>query len=329
MPLDRFDREIDYLRISVMDRCNFRCTYCMPLEGLRFLPPEELLTADEIATVVRAAVDVGFRKFRLTGGEPTLRRDLVDIVGRLRAIDGVGELAMTTNAVLLPDLAEPLVRAGLDRVNIHLDTLDPQRLRQVMRLGDLDRIRAGIEAAEEHGLTPIKLNTVVVRGQNDQDVVDLARLTLERGWHVRFIELMPLGAGENAEYARQHYISNDEVRETLEAALGPLEELPPKHRSDESRNHRFAGGEGVVGFISPVSAPFCGTCNRMRLSADGRFLLCLLREDERDVRGALRGVGGIEAVRETLRKAVGEKPVGHELERGRTTRLRRMHQVGG
>jgi cyclic pyranopterin phosphate synthase len=329
VPLDSFDREIDYLRISVMDRCNLRCTYCMPLEGLRFLPPAELLTAAEIGTVVRAAVDVGFRKFRLTGGEPTLRRDLVDIVARIRDVEGVGELAMTTNAILLPELAGPLVRAGLDRVNIHLDTLDEKRLRQVMRLGDLDRIRAGIAAAEEHGLTPIKLNSVVVRGENDADVVDLARLTIDRGWHVRFIELMPLGQGESARYSRERYIPNREVRARLEAALGPLEELPPKHRSDESRNYRFAGAEGVVGFISPVSEPFCGTCNRMRLSADGRFLLCLLREEERDVRAALRGGGGLERVREILRRAVGDKPVGHELVRGRTTLARRMHQIGG
>ena len=207
MPLDSFDRDIDYLRISIMDRCNFRCTYCMPLEGLRFLPTEELLTAGEIRTVVQAAVDVGFKKFRLTGGEPTLRRDLVEIVEKIKGIDGVRELAMTTNAVLLPDLAAPLVRAGLDRVNIHLDTLDPNRLRQVMRLADLDRIHAGIAAAEEHGLTPIKLNTVVVGGVNETDVVDLARLTIERGWHVRFIELMPLGGGENAQYAKDHYVS--------------------------------------------------------------------------------------------------------------------------
>ena len=329
MPLDSHGRAIDYLRISVMDRCNFRCTYCMPLEGLRFLPTEELLTADEIATVVRAAVDVGFRKFRLTGGEPTLRRDLVEIVGRMKEIDGVGEVAMTTNAVLLPDLAAPLVRAGLDRVNIHLDTLDPNRLRQVMRLGDLDRIEAGIRAAEENGLTPIKLNTVVVGGQNDADVTALARLTIERGWHVRFIELMPLGGGENAEFAKEHYVSNDAVRARLEREIGPLLEVPAIHRSDESRNFRFEGGEGIVGFISPVSAPFCGTCNRMRLSADGRFLLCLLREDERDVKGALRGGGGIEAVRETLRKAVALKPVGHELGEGKSIRTRRMHQIGG
>ncbi len=329
MPLDSFDREIDYLRISVMDRCNFRCTYCMPLEGLRFLPTEDLLTAEEIGTVVRAAVDVGFRKFRLTGGEPTLRRDLVEIVERIRAVDGVGELAMTTNAVLLPKLAGPLVRAGLDRVNIHLDTLDEQRLRQVMRLGELAKIRAGIAAAEEHGLTPIKLNTVVVRGENDLDVVELARQTIDRGWHVRFIELMPLGAGESAKYARERYVSNDETRARIEAALGSLEELSLKHRSDESRNFRLEGGEGVIGFISPVSAPFCGTCNRMRLSADGRFLLCLLREEERDVRGALRGGGGIDQVRDTLRRAVGDKPVGHELALGKTTRQRRMHQIGG
>jgi cyclic pyranopterin phosphate synthase len=329
VPLDSFDREIDYLRISVMDRCNLRCTYCMPLEGLRFLPPEELLTGEEIGTVVRAAVDVGFRKFRLTGGEPTLRKDIVDIVARIRAVEGVGELAMTTNAVLLPALAGPLARAGLDRVNVHLDTLDPHRLRQVMRLGDLDRIRAGIAAAEEHGLTPIKLNSVVVRGENDADVVALARLTVERGWHVRFIELMPLGEGDSARYARERYIPNHEVRARIEAELGPLAEVAPGHRSDESRNFRLAGAAGVVGFISPVSAPFCGTCNRMRLSADGRFLLCLLREDERDIRAVLRGGGGIDRVREVLRRAVGDKPVGHELAKGRSTLARRMHQVGG
>lgn len=329
MPLDSFDRDIDYLRISIMDRCNFRCTYCMPLEGLRFLPTEELLTAGEIRTVVQAAVDVGFKKFRLTGGEPTLRRDLVEIVEKIKGIDGVRELAMTTNAVLLPDLAAPLVRAGLDRVNIHLDTLDPNRLRQVMRLADLDRIHAGIAAAEEHGLTPIKLNTVVVGGVNETDVVDLARLTIERGWHVRFIELMPLGGGENAQYAKDHYVSNETVRRTLERSIGPLSKVGPSHRSDESLNYRFEGAEGVVGFINPVSKPFCGTCNRMRLSADGRFLLCLLREDERDVKGALRGGGGIEAVRAVLRKAVGEKPVGHELALGRSIESRRMHQVGG
>ena len=329
MPLDSFDREIDYLRISVMDKCNFRCTYCMPMEGLRFLPSEELLTAEELGTVVQAAVDVGFRKFRITGGEPTLRKDLVDIVSRMRAIDGVGELAMTTNAALLPNLAAPLAAAGLDRVNIHLDTLNPQRLRQLMRLGDLDRIEAGIRAAEDAGLTPIKLNTVVVRGMNDGDVTELARRTLDRGWHVRFIELMPLGAGENAKYAKDHYVSNTEVLERLTTEIGPLLEVPAKHRSDESRNYRFEGGEGIVGFISPVSAPFCGTCNRMRLSADGRFLLCLLRDDERDVKGALRGGGGIDAVRRVLLKAVGEKPVGHELAEGRSIRGRRMHQVGG
>lgn len=329
VPFDSFGRDIDYLRISVIDRCNFRCTYCMPLEGLRFLPSEELLTAQEIGEVVRAAVDVGFRKFRLTGGEPTLRRDLVEIVERIRSVDGVDELAMTTNAVLLPQLAGPLAEAGLSRVNIHLDTLDSERLRQVMRRGDLEKIWSGILAAEEHRLTPIKLNTVVVRGVNDDDVIDLARLTINRGWHVRFIELMPLGRGENAQYAQDHYISNEEIRAQLERELGPLEDLASTHLSDESQNARFVGADGVIGFISPVSSPFCGTCNRMRLSADGRFLLCLLREDEQDVKGALRSGGGLEAVRAVLRKAVQLKPVGHELSLGRSTERRRMHQIGG
>jgi len=330
VPLDSFGREIDYLRISIIDRCNFRCTYCMPLEGLRFLPTEDLLTAQEISQVVRAAVDVGFRKFRLTGGEPTLRRDLVEIVERIRSVDGVDELAMTTNAVLLPELAGPLAAAGLSRVNIHFGY---PRFRATSSGDATRRTRKDLERHPRCGRasthTESKLNTVVVRGVNDADVIDLARLTIDRGWHVRFIELMPLGSGENAQYAQDHYISNEEIRTQLERELGPLEDLAPTHRSDESQNARFAGADGVVGFISPVSSPFCGTCNRMRLSADGRFLLCLLREDEQDVRGALRSGDGLEAVRAVFRKAVQLKPVGHELSLGRSTERRRMHQIGG
>lgn len=329
MPLDSFGRDIDYLRISVIDHCNLRCVYCMPLKGLSFAPTEELLTAAELEVVARAAAAAGFRKIRLTGGEPTLRRDLVEIVRRIRGVEGIREIVLTTNAILMTELAGSLKEAGLDRVNVHLDTLHPQRLGRVMRFAPLESMWAGIEACEAAGLTPIKLNAVVVREYNEEDVVDLARLTRTRDWHVRFIELMPLGGGECARLSLSQYVPNPETRRRIEAALGPLEELPARDRSDESRNYRLAGAAGVVGFISPVSAPYCGSCNRMRLTADGKFHLCLLHDDELDVKGALRGGGGIEAVQQILQAAVAQKPTGHELERGVSTLRRSMFQIGG
>ncbi len=326
---DRFGREIDYLRISVIDHCNLRCVYCMPLRGLTFIPSQELLSAEEIELVARAALAVGFRKFRLTGGEPTLRPDLVEIVRRIGALDGVKDLAMTTNAILLPKLARPLVEAGLRRINIHVDTLDPGRLKKLMRFGTLEEIERGIQAAEEAGLVPIKLNCVVTRDYNDADVVELARRALERDWHVRFIELMPLGGGEAAHVALSQFVPSQETRARIEAELGPLLPLPNGHPSDESRNYRFTDGKGVVGFISPVSEPYCGTCNRMRLTADGRFHLCLLNDDELDVKKAIRGGRGQDAVAEILRKAVAGKPTGHRLDEGISTEDRSMFQLGG
>jgi cyclic pyranopterin phosphate synthase len=326
---DRFGREIDYLRISVIDTCNLRCVYCMPVRGLTFVPSEELLTADEIERVARAAATVGFRRIRLTGGEPTLRPDIVDIVRRVSAVPGIGEVSMTTNAVLLPRLARSLKEAGLRRINIHVDTLDPERLKRIMRFGTLREIQAGIDAAEEAGLTPIKINCVVTRGYNDGDVVDMARRTLDKSWHVRFIELMPLGTGEAAHVALSQFVPSRETRERIESALGPLHPLPNANPADESRNHRFQGAPGVVGFISPVSEPYCGTCNRMRLTADGRFHLCLLHDDELDVKGLLRRGGSETEVGALLARAVGLKPTGHNLDDGVSTEQRQMFQLGG
>jgi cyclic pyranopterin phosphate synthase len=329
MPKDRFGRDIDYLRISLTDHCNLRCVYCMPLTGLSFAPAEELLSASEIELVARAAIAAGFRRVRLTGGEPTLRSDLVEIVHRVAAVSGMGDVAMTTNGILLPKLAVDLKQAGLNRVNIHLDTLNPERVRQVMRWGDLARIWQGIEAAEAAGLTPIKLNTVVARGYNDTDVVDLAALTVSREWHVRFIELMPLGTDEAAATARERYVSNVDTRQRIERGLGTLIPLASQHPADESKNFRLAEARGTIGFISPVSEPYCGSCNRMRLTADGKFHLCLLNDDELDVKEAIRSGGGIEAVRNILLRAVGAKPTGHSLPRGRSTENRDMYQLGG
>lgn len=329
MPLDRFGREIDYLRISLTDHCNLRCVYCMPLAGLTFRPSAELLTPPEIETVARAAVAVGFRKFRLTGGEPTLRPDLVEIVTRLASVRGVTDLAMTTNGILMPRLAPDLARAGLRRVNVHLDTLNPEHLQRVMRWGTLGEIWAGIEAAEAAGLAPLKINTVVVRDFNEHDVVDMAALTLERPWHVRFIETMPLGGGETAALSRKGLVPSAEVRARIECALGPLTPLATQHPADESRNHRLPGALGVVGFISPVSEPYCGTCNRMRLTAEGRFHLCLLHDDELDVRSSLRSGASLDRLGALLLRAVGAKPTGHDLNLGRSTEVRQMYQIGG
>ena len=329
MPRDRFGREIDYLRISVIDHCNLRCVYCMPLRGLTFVPAADLLTAAEIETVAEAAVSIGFRKFRLTGGEPTLRSDIVDIVGRIAAIPGVQDVAMTSNAVLLPQLAGPLRAAGLTRINIHVDTFHPERLKKIMRFGSLEEIEAGIAAAEAAGLRPIKINVVVTRDYNDMDVADVARRALHRGWQVRFIELMPLGGGDTARVALTQFVPSSETRQRIEADLGPLEAVPNAHAADESRNFRVAGGTGTIGFISPVSEPYCGTCNRMRLTADGKFHLCLLSDDEMDVRKALRAGGGIPAAAAILARAVGAKPTGHRLDEGVSTEERQMFQIGG
>ncbi|HWP65599.1 MAG TPA: GTP 3',8-cyclase MoaA [Candidatus Limnocylindria bacterium] len=328
MPRDGFGREIDYLRISLIDHCNLRCVYCMPLEAAGVAPAPDWLTADEIGLVARAARLAGFRKIRLTGGEPTLRPDLVTIVAAVAA-SGIADIALTTNGIRLTELAGALAGAGLRRVNVHLDTLDPVRLPLVMRGGRLDAIWRGILAAEAAGLLPIKLNAVVVRGFNEEDVVALARLTLERPWHVRFIESMPLGVGEPARVARTAYVSNAETRARIEASLGALEPLAASDPSDEARNFRAPGACGVIGFVSPVSEPYCGTCNRMRLTADGRFHLCLLNDDELDVGGTIRAGGGPDEVAAILVRAVAAKPPGHQLHLGTGPREREMYQLGG
>ena len=329
MPRDRFGRQINYLRISLTDHCNLRCVYCMPLRGLSFIPSSERLTAAEIGVVATAATSIGFHKFRFTGGEPLLRPDVVEIVERIARVAGADDVAMTTNAILLPKLAAPLARAGLNRLNIHVDTLHPERLKRIMRFGTLEEIEAGIAAAQEAGLTPIKLNVVVVRDYNEGDVVDLARRALEQGWQVRFIELMPLGGGETAHLALSQFVPSAETKKRIEEALGPLTPVPATSASDEARNYRFVSGDGIVGFISPVSEPYCGNCNRMRLTADGKFHLCLLNDDELDVKAVLRNGGSVEDVADVLRRAVGLKPTGHRLDEGVSTEARQMFQIGG
>jgi cyclic pyranopterin phosphate synthase len=236
---------------------------------------------------------------------------------------------MTTNGVRLPALAGPLAKAGLRRVNVHVDTLNAEHLPQVMRLGTLEEIEAGLAAAEDAGLRPIKLNCVVARGYNDEDVVELARRGRERDWHVRFIETMPLGTDDAAEVARRALVPSRETRARIEAALGTLVPVARTHVSDEARNFRFADGRGVIGFISPVSEPYCGSCNRLRLTADGKLHLCLLNEDQRDLRRLLRSGAGDAALESALGAAIAAKPMGHRLAEGITIRSRGMSGIGG
>lgn len=324
---DNFGREINYLRISLTDRCNLRCVYCMPMHGLTFVPNEDLLSADELEQVVRAAVAVGFKKVRLTGGEPTLRKDVVDIVRRLAHIHGVDQLVMTTNGYRLPAIAQDLADAGLKRVNIHVDSLNKASLEKTMRLGSLDKVWAGIEAAEKAGLTPIKLNAVIARGYNDDAAIDLARLTLHKRWQIRFIELMPF-AGPT-EIQLEHYVPNDEVKGWIEAALGPMFEVNEGKLDGEARVYRLPGSEGTVGFINPVSNPYCDDCNRMRLTADGRMRLCLLKDDEINFKTTLRNGGTHADLVALFEKAIRAKPVGHSLKNGQFPELRTMSQIGG
>ena len=306
----------------------------MPVErdDLSLMAEEGLMSADEIETVAKAAAEIGFRKIRLTGGEPLLRRDVVDIVARLSAVPGIDDLAMTTNGILLPRLAKDLKQAGLRRVNIHIDSLRADRLPMLMRWGSLDALWAGIEAAEAAGLTPIKINVVVAAGHNDDEVAELAKLSLEHDWSIRFIELMPLGLGSEAQFAIDRFVSNEKVKADIEASLGPLQAIENSDPSDEALNFRIEGAPGRIGFISPVSQPYCGHCNRMRLTADGRLHLCLLHDDELDIRAALRASDPemrSAAVKDGLKRAITAKPTGHALKGGIHTEGRRMHAIGG
>jgi len=325
--LDRYRRSITYLRVSVTDRCNLRCVYCMPAEGIHLRRHEEILRYEEIVRVVRVAVDMGVRFVRLTGGEPLVRRGVVDLVRMLRDIPSLEELTMTTNGTLLAPLARPLADAGLDRVNISLDTLRPERFRRITRLGRLEDVLSGVEAAEEAGLSPIKLNTVVVRGLNDDEVVDLARLTVEHPWHVRFIELMPLGSDMRWEKAR--CVLASEVRRRIDAELGPLFQVQGSSGHGPARTYRLQGGLGTVGFITPWSQHFCPSCNRLRLTADGRLRPCLLSETEVDLRGPLREGAVEEELQRLIRQAVELKPMGHHLGEGNGPEGRAMWEIGG
>lgn len=325
MPFDRFNRDISYLRISLTDACNLRCVYCMP-ENMTFRQRDELLSDAELHRLIGLFAAVGFRKIRFTGGEPTLRSGLVDLVGHAARTSGIETIGLTTNGVLLADLAAPLRAAGLRSVNISLDTLDPEKFRKITRWGQLDKVLAGLDAAARAGLR-VKLNAVVSRGTNDrEDVVALARYTIEQSWQVRFIEQMPFG--NNAKFQTKSMVSEDELRAVLAEAYGPLELVNNGRLDGEARLYRIAGASGCIGFISPVSKPFCADCTRMRLTAEGILRLCLLRDTEVDLRPLVRGGADDEAITARIREAVYDKPWGHGLEQ-HVIPTRGMSEIGG
>jgi len=328
MLTDRFGRPVTYLRISLTPRCNLRCVYCMPPEGLPAPPRGVLLSGEEITAFVRAAARLGIRRVRLTGGEPLVRRDVVEIVRAIAAVPGIEEVSLTTNAMLLAKKAAALAQAGLSRVNVSLDTLDAGKFHRITRGGRIERVFEGLAAAERCGLQPLKLNTVVVRGLNDDELPALARLTLEKPWHVRFIELMPVGNGQDwgtgfpPDGAR--YFPVREMRARL-AHLG-LQPVETPRGNGPARTFRIPGAPGTVGFISPLGEHFCDSCNRLRLTADGALRPCLLMDAEVSVREILRA--GLDVAPHLL-EAVSLKPEGHELALRHYPAARRMAQIGG
>lgn len=324
--VDRFGRIINYLRISLTDKCNLRCVYCMD-EDMTFRPSSELLQDDELFTLVRAFAELGFRKFRLTGGEPSVRQNIVDIVRFIASTPGVEHLSMTTNALLLDQLAQPLADAGLDRINISIDTIDPERFHRITRWGHIEDVWRGVDAAEQAGLTPIKLNAVIVRGFNDDDVTDLAKLTLDNPWQVRFIEMMPFGGV--ADFAQRTVVTDAEIRERIAEDYMPLELLDDGRLDGEARMYQFPGARGKVGFISTVTAPFCAACNRARLTADGLLRLCLLRDKEVDLLTPLRNGASSDDIKQIILDGVWDKPWGHGLAEDVIPLKRVMSQIGG
>jgi cyclic pyranopterin phosphate synthase len=324
--VDPFGRIHDDLRISVTDRCNLRCTYCMPAEGMRFLPSSALLTFDEIVRVASVARELGITSVRLTGGEPLVRRDLSQLVARLSAL-GFEDLALTTNGMLLARQARALAEAGLDRVNISCDSLRAERFETIRRRGDLGTVLRSMDAAEEAGLRPVKVNVVLLRGRNDDEILDFAALARSTGRPVRFIEYMPLDA--DGAWARDRLVPGDEVFRRI-SDRWPLEPVGNLGDPAPAQSFRFTDGKGEIGLVSSVTQPFCGTCNRLRLTADGAIRNCLFSDRESDAREVLRGGGSDHQLEALLRAAVWSKLPGHGInEPGFLRPARSMSMIGG
>ncbi len=323
---DKYNRIIDYMRISVTDRCNLRCIYCMPLEGIRHVHFKNVLTYEEIIRIVKIAARLGVRKIRLTGGEPLFRRDLHLLIESMSKIPGIEDIGITTNGLLLKKYAQILAGAGLKRVNVSLDSLQPDRYREITRGGDIRQVFEGIQAAEKAGLLPIKINMIPIRGINDDEIENFAMLTKYSSYHVRFIEFMPMAPRKL--WAAKKYIPTEEIKERA-ASIAPITPVRIR-RLGPARYYRYNNAPGVLGFISPISHHFCGSCNRLRMTCEGKLRPCLFSETEVDVKSAMRSGIGDSEIERLLKHSIEIKPQSHSLSsQTGFDHLKTMARIGG
>ena len=325
--LDPYNRKITYLRVSVTDRCNLRCIYCTPVKHLKLLDHADILSYEEILKVIRIATDLGIKKVRLTGGEPLLRRNFVHLVESVCRIPRIEDISITTNGVLLREMAGPLFEAGIRRINVSLDTLNPLKYTKITRRECFDAVWKGLQVAETVGFSPIKVNVVVIRGLNDDELGRFADLSIQKPYHIRFIEYMPIG--RDSDWTPEKYVSLDEIRSKLQT-FGPLYKIPHSIHDGPAERYRFESAKGEIGFISALSHHFCPSCNRLRLTADGKLRPCLFADDEVDIKSPLRNGFDHQHLKEVFQQAIAGKPRRYHaeiLEKGKC--LRPMSTIGG
>ena len=325
--VDPYNRKITYLRVSVTDRCNLRCIYCTPVKDLKLLDHAEILTYEEILKVIRVATYLGIKKVRLTGGEPLLRRNFVHLVESACRIPQIEDVSITTNGLLLEKMARPLFEAGVRRINVSLDTLNPLKYAKITRREGFDAVWKGLQAAEAVGFSPIKVNIVAIRGLNDDELLQFADLSVGKPYHIRFIEYMPIGPDSN--WTPEKYISSDDMRSKLET-FGPLHKIPHSNHDGPAERYRFESAKGEIGFISPLSHHFCPSCNRLRLTADGKLRPCLFADNEVDIKSPLRNGFSDQHLKEVFLQAIASKPRRHHAEiLKKREGLRPMSAIGG
>jgi GTP 3',8-cyclase len=327
--VDSYGRRIKSMRISVTDKCQFRCTYCMPAEGLPWLKKAEILSYEEITRISRVAVELGIEQIRLTGGEPLVRRDVPELISQLRQIEGLHSLSLTTNGILLKQQAKALAEAGLTRINVSLDSLLQDKFFKITRRNQLDRVLEGLAELEQYpSIHPIKVNAVAMRNFTEDEVLDFAQLARRKAYVVRWIEFMPLDADQI--WRKEDILTGGEIKSIIEAAYGPLVPVASNSPSETARRYTFADGVGEVGFINPVSEPFCSTCDRIRLTADGQLRTCLFATEETDLRAVVRSGASDETLAQTIRQAVWKKELKHYIGDKRFKRANRsMSMIGG
>ncbi|RLB81327.1 MAG: GTP 3',8-cyclase MoaA [Deltaproteobacteria bacterium] len=325
--VDPYNRKITYLRLSVTDRCNLRCIYCMPVKDLTLLDHADILTYEEILKLIRVATGVGIKKVRLTGGEPLIRRDFVHLVESVCRIARIEDVSITTNGVLLKEMARPLFEAGVHRINVSLDTLNPLKYTKITRRERFDAVWEGLRVAEAVGFSPIKVNVVVIKGINDDELLKFADLSVRKPYHIRFIEYMPIG--QDSHWTPEKYISSDEIKAELET-FGPLHKIPHAIHDGPAERYRFESAKGEIGFISALSHHFCPSCNRLRLTADGKLRPCLFADDEVDIKSPLRKGCSEGDLKGLFEEAIARKPRRHRAEILRKGGcLRPMSTIGG